>query len=119
MAYKSLMKDNEIIQGDSSDINMFSTDMADDLSIGGWSASYTIAETLGAVPIVARALPLNDGTDGAVENSSFVFQILPGESAMLTIGTKYWVTVQITNTNIDYNSEIVQFKMKVKAQGVL
>ncbi len=118
MAFKSLMKDDDIIQGDSSDINTFSTDMASDLSVGGWTASYTIAETLGAAPIVARVLPLNDGTDGEPANSSFVFQILPSESAILTIGTKYWVTVQITNASIDYNGEIVQYKLKVRAQGV-
>lgn len=119
MAYKSLMKDDEIIQGDSSDINMFSTDMATDLSVGGWSASYTISESLGAAPIVSRSLPLNDGTDGEVANKYFVFQILPAESEGLTVGTKYWVTVQITNASIDYNAEVVQYKLKVRAQGVL
>ena len=119
MAYKSLMKDDELIRGDSSDINMFSTDMADDLSVD-WSATYTIAETLeDATPIVSRALPLNDGTDGTPANSAFVHQILPSESEGLTIGVKYHVSIQISNPVIGYNAEVAQYKLKIKPQGVL
>ena len=43
MAYKSLMKDDDLVRGTSSDINVFSTDMTEDLT--GWEANYTIAET--------------------------------------------------------------------------
>lgn len=119
MAYKSLMKDDDLIKGDSSDINMFSTDMADDLSVN-WSASYTIAENLGdALPIVARDLPLNDGSDGEPANKYFVHQITPTESGSLTAGNKYWVTIQITNDVIGFNAEVAQYKLKIKEQGVL
>ena len=113
------MKDDELIRGDSSDINMFSTDMASDLSVD-WSATYTIAVALeDNAPIVSRALPLNDGTDGEVANSAFVHQILPSESILLTAGEKYYVTIQISNPTIDYNSEVAQYKLKIKPQGVL
>ncbi len=119
MAYKSLMKDDELIRGDSSNINMFSTDMADDLSLD-WTAIYTIAEELeDDDPIVRRALPLNDGTDGEIAGSAFVHQILPSESVLLTAGQKYWVTVQITNNSINYNQEVAQYRLKIKLQGVL
>ena len=117
--YKSLMKDDELIRGDSSDINMFSTDMADDLSVD-WEASYTIATSLeNDTPIISRALPLNDGTDGEPANKYFVFQILPSESVQLEAGTKYYVTVQIKNDSINYNAEVAQYKLKIKPQGVL
>ena len=119
MGYKSLMKDDELIRGDSSDINMFSTDMADDLS-EDWEAFYTIAiELESATPIISRALPLNDGTDGTVAGSAFVHQITPEESVLLTADTKYWVTIQITNSTIGYNSEVAQYRLKIKKQGVL
>ena len=117
--YKSLMKDDELIRGDSSDINMFSTDMADDLS-ADWSASYTIATELeSATPIIERDLPLNDGTDGTPANSAFVHQIQPEESVLLPADVKYWVTIQISNPTIGYNAEVAQYKLKIKKQGVL
>jgi len=119
MAYVSLMKDNELIRGDSSDINMFSTDLAADLSVD-WSASYTIADTLESLtPLVSRPLPLNDGTDGTPANSSFVHQILPSESAILTPNKKYFVSIEIKNPAINYNAEVAQYKLKILPQGVL
>jgi hypothetical protein len=117
--YKSLMKDDDLVRGTSSDINMFSTDMTEDLSVG-WEATYTIAETLEeANPIIRRALPLNDGTDGTPANSAFVHQILPHESQMLEPGKKYWVTIEIKNDSIQYNAEVAQYKLKILPQGVL
>ena len=84
MAYKSLIQDTELIRGDSSEINMFSTDMADDLS-ADWEAEYTIAETLGeSVPLVRRALPLNDVMGDEPANKYFVHQITPAESVLMT-----------------------------------
>lgn len=119
MAYKSLMSDDELIRGTSSDINMFSTDMTDDLT-GGWEATYTIAVELeDPNPIVRRILPLNDGTDGTPANSAFVHQILPSESQILAPGQKYWVTIEIKNPALEYNQEVAQYKLKIKPQGVL
>ena len=118
MAYKSLMKDDDLIRGTSSDINMFSTDMAEDLS--AWTATYTIAETLeDNNPIISRALPLNDGSDGSPENSAFVHQILPHESNILAPNMKYWVTIEIRNDAIQYNAEVAQYKLKILPQGVM
>lgn len=118
MAYKSLIGDDDLIRGTSSDINMFSTDMTDDLT--GWQAHYTIATELESLtPLVSRALPMNDGTDGTPANSAFVHQILPHESEILEPGIKYWVTIEIKNVAIDYNAEVAQYKLKIKPQGVL
>ena len=118
MAYKSLIRDDELIRGTSSDINMFSTDMAEDLT--GWEATYTISETLEDVnPIIRRDLPLNDGTDGTPANSSFVHQILPSESSVLIPNNKYWVSIEIRNPSLNYNAEVAQYKLKIKPQGVL
>lgn len=118
MAYKSLMGDDELVRGDSSDIHMFSTDITDDLT--GWEATYTIAEQLeDPNPVVRRDLPLNDGTDGTPANSAFVHQIRPTESGILTANTKYWVTIEIRNQALEYNSEVAQYKLKIKPQGVM
>lgn len=118
MAYESLIEDTEIIQGDSSEITMFGTQTGDDLSTG-WTAAYTISTALGEAPVVQRALPLNDGTEGEVANTYFVHQILPSESAQLTVGEKYWVAIEISNPSINYNGEVAQYKLKVKPQGVV
>ena len=118
MAYKSLIGDSELIRGTSSEINMFSTDMTDDLT--GWEAHFTIAPELeDPNPIISRALPMNDGTDGTPANSAFVHQILPHESEVLESGKKYWVAIEIKNVSINYNAEVAQYKLKIKPQGVL
>jgi len=118
MAYKSLINDDELIRGTSSDINMFSTDMTSDLI--GWEATYTISENLEDVtPLIRRNLPLNDGTDGTPANSAFVHQILPHESEILTPNIKYWVTIEIRNNALHYNAEVAQYRLKIKPAGVL
>ena len=117
MAYESLIEGDELIQGASSDINMFSTPMATDLSLGGWRGAYSVSTKIGEAPIFQRALPLNDGTEGETPNMYFVFQMLPAETASLAPGT-YYVAVEIENPDIDYNGEIAQYKLKIKPQGV-
>ncbi len=118
MAYKSLMNDDELIRGDSSNITMFSTDITSDLI--GWEATYTISGQLeDAAPIIRRDLPFNDGTDGTPANSSFVHQILPSESSILSPGIKYWVTIEIRNMALNYNVEVAQYKLKILPQGVI
>jgi len=113
------MKDDDLVRGTSSDINVFSTDMTQDLMVD-WEARYTIAETLeNANPIIDRALPLNDGSDGTPAGSAFVHQILPHESLVLEAGKKYWVSIEIKNNTIQYNAEVAQYKLKILPQGVL
>lgn len=117
--YKSLITDGEIIQGDSSDITLFETDMDTDLSGGVWQARYTIRTDNQTPPIVERSLPLNSEIiDGVPIDGCFVHQILPSESALLTPGTKYLVAIQIVNADLNYSGEVAQFKLKVKEQGV-
>lgn len=118
----SLIEDTDLIQGDSSDIFFFGLPDGSDLSGGVWIAQYTILTDYGTSPIISRTLPLNDGTgegDSYVANTKFVFQIVPDESALLTVGTKYLVTVEIKNDTIPYKGEVAQYKMKIKNQGVV
>lgn len=114
--YKSLISDGELVQGSSSDITLFNTDMASDLS-QGWSASYTIRPNFGEPAIVERDLPLNDELPGVPANSSFVHQILPSESQLLSPG-KYIVSIEIRNDSMNYSEEVAQFKLKILPQGV-
>lgn len=117
--YKSLITDGELIQGDSSEINLFQTDMATDLSGGIWQASYTIRETYDTPPVIERSLPLNDSEiEGIPVNGCFVHQILASESALLDPSKKWLVSIQIVNGDLGYSGEVAQFKLKIKPQGV-
>jgi len=115
--YKSLISDGELVQGSSSDITLFNTDMAEDLSVG-WEARYTIREKFDTPVIIERVLPLNEEMDGVPANSAFVHQIIPNESQLLTSGKKYIVTIQIKNDTMPYSEEVAQFKLKILPQGV-
>jgi len=117
---ESLIEDGELVQGASSPITLFYTDMADDLSGGDWVCRYTILDDYGNAPLIDRVLALNSEViDGIPINGCFVHQILPSESAILTVGTKYHVSVEITNASIDYSDEVAQFRVKIKPQGVV
>ena len=121
MAYESKIQDTEIIQGDSSPIYFFGHEDDIQLNDGNWVAKYTILTDFGTSPIISRDLPLNSGTgtgDTFTAGTRFVFQITPDESAILTAGEKYIVSVEISNSTIPYKSEIAQYKLKVKPQGV-
>lgn len=118
----SLIEDTELIQGDSSDIFFFGLPDSSDLTGGDWVAQYTILTEYGATPSISRNLLLNDGNgegDSYAPGSKFVFQIIPDESATLTVGVKYIVNVEIKNDTIPYKGEVAQYKMKIKPQGVV
>lgn len=117
----SLIEDTEIVQGDSSDIYFLGAKDNRSLSTG-WTANYSILADFGKSAIVSRALSLNSGTgegDKYPAGTKYIFQILPTESALLVPGEKYIVTVELANPSIPFKREIVQFKVKVKPQGVL
>ena len=117
--YNTLINDGELIQGDSSDITLFFTDMAVDLSGGNWEARYTIRESFEVAPVVERPLPLNTEVIQDIPvNGCFVHQVLSSESALLTPSKKYIVSIQIKNDTTGYSGEIAQFKLKIKPQGV-
>ena len=117
MAYESLIEDSDIIQGDSSDVFMFSID--DTALPVEFEASFTVLTAFGTSPLIERVLPKNDGTEGSIPGSQFVFQLLPAETAILTPGQKYIVSVEIRNPSINYNQEVAQFKLKILNQGVV
>ena len=116
----SLIEDTELIQGDTSPVYFFKhpdTIVMDDT----WTAKYTISDKMGNTPIIERVLPKNTGGEISVYavDTRFVFQILESESSQLTSGQKYEVAVQITNSALEYNQEVAQYKLKIKPQGVI
>jgi hypothetical protein len=116
MAYSSLIQDREIVQGDSSPIWFVGLQDSRLVNDGNWSAIMIISEDFGKNNIITRDLPINSGTgegDNYSVGTKFIFQILPNESAQLDAGKKYSVTVEVTNTLINYNGEIARFKAKV------
>lgn len=116
MTYTSLIDDIEIVQGDSSSIWFLGHPDNRLLDGGDWSAQYIIAESFGGVELLRRTLPVNSGTgegDKYIAGTKFIFQILPSESAQMLYTTKYYITVEITNTSIQYNGEVARFKAKV------
>lgn len=116
MAYESLIDNTEIIQGDSSDIYLFTLDgtmLADE-----FTSKFTVRENWDTPVVITRVLSKNDGSEGYVAGSHFVFQLTPAETATLAVGTKYIVSIQVTNESLTYNAEIAQFKLKILPQGV-
>jgi len=116
MAYESLIEDTEIIQGDSSDIYLFTIDETE--LDEGFTASFTIRKSFSEPAIVSRDLVRNDGSEGYVAGSQLVFQLKPEDTSLLTVGVKYIVSVEIRNPDISYNAEVAQFKLKILPQGV-
>jgi hypothetical protein len=119
--YVSLIEDKEMVQGDSSDIYFLGVKDGRSLATN-WVCKYTIIEDFGKSPIVQRTLSLNSGLgegDSYTVGTKFIFQVLPTESALLIPGKKYIISVQMSNPTIPYNSEIAQYRVKIKPQGVL
>ncbi len=117
---ESLIEDHELIQGDTSKVYFFRH--PDTIVMGNdWSCKYTISDKMGGTPIIERIIPKNTGGEISVypQDTRFVFQILESESSQLDVGKKYEVAVQITNSTIEFNAEVAQFKLKIKPQGVL
>lgn len=114
--YKSLIDDFDIVQGDSSAIWFIGHPNGIQLDDGNWNGRVIVAEDFGTNLVVDRALPLNSGTgegDSYTVGTKFVFQLLPAETLSLTANRKYAVTVELSNTTINYNGEIARFKIKV------
>jgi hypothetical protein len=112
-----LVEEFTLIQGDSSDVSVFSSTDFDTFD-NNWSATMAIVDTLGGTTIISRAVPKNDGTDGNPVNSRFILQILPSESDLLTPGNKYFLVMEVKNDVLNFKNEIVQTKFKVTAGGI-
>lgn len=116
MAYESLIDDIELVQGDSSAIWFVGLQDSRQVDDGNWTAQLIISEDFGKNNIITRTLPVNSGTgegDKYTAGTKFVFQILPSESSQLNSGVKYAVTIEVTNSSIQYNGEIARFKCKI------
>ena len=108
----SLIESMELIQGDSSTIYKFGESSGKELDVN-WEASFVIIESDPNIPIISRTLSKD------ADNKNFIFQILPTDSALLEVGKKYQVAIEIKNTSLNFNVEVAQFKLKILQQYVL
>lgn len=111
MAYKSLIADTEIIQGDSSEIYLFGESKGVILD-SNWTASIAIREAFNSAKLISRDLPKD------TESTNFVLQLTPAETAVLMANKVYHVGVEIKNNSINFNAEVAQFKLKILPQLV-
>lgn len=109
----SLIQSIELIQGDSSDIYEFSSDDFPDLGDVNWVSSWNIREK-NIDGVVLASGELTKKTD----LTAFVFQVLPTESSTITPG-KQFLTIEVKNTSVNFNLEIVQCYITIKKQGVI
>jgi len=109
----SLIKNTiELTIGDSSDIYEFSSDDFPDLSSVDWVGAFSIRDkTITGTSLLSGTLTKNE------DNTAFIFQILPTESATLTAGLRF-LSIEIKNLSLNFRREIVQVQMNIKASGV-
>ena len=115
---ETLVEEFTIIQGDSSIVYTFSSTDFPTFDVD-WIATMAIVDTLGGNTVVSRTVPKNDGTDGSTPESKFILQILPTESALLTVNSKYFLVMEVSNAPLNFKNELVQTKFKVTAQGIV
>ena len=108
----SLIKNIEIIQGDSSDIYTFASTSFPDFSDVNWVGAAVIRQST-IDGTVLLTIPLTKSTD----NTQFVFAINPTDSASLPVGRLY-IAIEIKNMALNFRREVVQTVLKVIASGV-
>lgn len=103
------LKPITIIQGDSYAADIKAKSGA--LLSTSWSGKWAIVATLGATPVVDGALLY--GTNGEY----LALRILSSDTADIPIG-KYYLVVQVDDTEVGYHKEIVQRQIIITAQGI-
>lgn len=99
------------IQGDSFALDFYSPELS--TLDADWVGQWAIVDKLGA----GRAT-LASGTLGKNDNNSkFELRVKPSDTAGLAIA-EYFLVVQITNTVIEFNQEIVQDVFIITEQGL-
>ena len=104
-------KKHECIQGDS-----YAYDYTPKSGLtldSDWSGSWAIVDHLGLGRTTLTSGSLAKGTDDAF----FEMRIAPADTNPIDIGD-YYLVVQVTNTVIGYNKEIVQDNFEITKQGI-
>lgn len=118
MAATSLIADICLIEGESSDIYTFSSTDFPDISSANWDSllNVRVGGIEGTVSLT-RALTKDTSTAGTAEDPhKFVFQLTPSETTALT-AARFYVTISIFNTTLDFSRELVQAPLRVEASG--
>lgn len=102
---------HEIIQGDSYSYDITCAEVPTfDVN---WTGKWAIVDKLGADgTIFSEGLLAISGDSSALE-----MRIKPAESAIVDPG-KYYLVVEVTNTVLEFNQEIMQDALTIKKQGV-
>lgn len=99
------------IQGDSYSID-FSLKSGDTLG-GDWSGQWAIVDMLGTGRTTLASGVLGQSTD----QLKFEMRIVPADTQSIAVGD-YFLVVQVTNTTINFNKEIIQDEFKITKQGI-
>jgi hypothetical protein len=105
------MAKHTLIQGDSFAYN-YSLKNGDDFD-SNWNGTWAIVDRLGdgRQTLASGLLSLSS------DNKYFELNIIPSATSSVAVGD-YKLVVQLTNTSINFNKEIVQDDMKITAQGI-
>ena len=80
---------------------------------GNWSGAWAIVDKLGAGRVTLASGILNASTD----TTALEMRITPADTSPIAEGD-YYLVVQVTNTTISFNKEIVQDPFKITSQGI-
>ena len=99
------------VQGDSYAYDY--TPKSGDTLDANWSGKWAIVDKLGAgrTSLASGNLAKNSG------ETSFEMRIIPSDTSAVAVGT-YYLVVQVTNTSINFNKEIVQDSFEITKQGI-
>ena len=78
-----------------------------------WTGTWGIVDALGAGNTVLATGALAISTD----QTKLEMRILPADTDAIPVGN-YYLVVEITNTAIGFNQEVMQDRLVIKAQGV-
>ena len=119
----SLMKDFDIIQGDTGDYShLFSTDEAEVFD-ANWSCKMVIKkEFTDDTALTERELPINinlTDKDGIplIDSKYFVLRMKPTDTETIPVGY-YKLIIELNNAELEYNRELVQCIVNITPQGI-
>jgi hypothetical protein len=104
------MADITSIQGDSIAYDFY-TDSIDTFD-SDWGGSWAIVDTIPPTNTLATGSLSISGDQTKLEA-----RILPADTDAIPVG-KYYLVVEINNSVISFNQEVMQSKLIIKAQGI-
>ena len=108
----SLIKEINLIRGDSSDIYTFSSPDFPDFSEDEWVGRWNIREA-NIKGNVMKEGTLSKSPDGDM----FIFRLLPQQTDNLE-PSKYFLTIEIENLEQAFRREIVQCALSIRQDGI-